>query len=186
MPITVVKKGLFKKSIFQWTELFCQTVKLNRPLAFFKKIFLKTELLKQFYDKFILPEMPEGIINQFFFFNQYFCQKMTIFPKKANKRAVRASHFGPKLPPGVNKNCVKKFNATSNFSMWHYLLWEIWYKYDNKYDRYEQQIWHQKITKNNQNHHKSPPTPTNQSICTTNMIFSHYMGNYKVCQREKC
>ena len=32
-----------------------------------------------------------------------------------------------------------------------------------------------KITKNNQNHHKSPPTPTNQPICTTNMIFSHYM-----------
>ena len=32
---THVKKGLLKKSIFQWTELFCQTVKLNRPPAFF-------------------------------------------------------------------------------------------------------------------------------------------------------
>ena len=27
----------------------------------------KTELLKQFYDKLILPEMPGGIIDQFFF-----------------------------------------------------------------------------------------------------------------------
>ena len=32
---THVKKGLLKKSIFQWTELFCQTVKLNRQPAFF-------------------------------------------------------------------------------------------------------------------------------------------------------
>ena len=41
---------------------------------------------------------------------------------------------------------------------------------NNKYD------WkHQKITKNNQNHHESPPTPTNQPTYTTNMIFSHYM-----------
>ena len=31
LHITAVKKGLFKKSIFQWTELFCQTVTLNRP-----------------------------------------------------------------------------------------------------------------------------------------------------------
>ena len=34
-PITDVKKGLLKKLIFQWTELFCITVKLNRQPAFF-------------------------------------------------------------------------------------------------------------------------------------------------------
>ena len=37
---TAVTKGLFKKSIFQRTELFCQIVKLNRPPAYLKeKIF---------------------------------------------------------------------------------------------------------------------------------------------------
>ena len=30
-------------------------------------------------------------------------------PFLTTKRAQRAQQFGPKLPPGVNKNCVKKF-----------------------------------------------------------------------------
>ena len=158
--------------------------KINLTDSPFLKLFLKkTKLLKQFYDKLILPEMPGGIIDQkkifrnFFFLpkNGYFFLKK---PFLTTKRAQRLQQFGPKLPPGLNKNCVKIFCS------WHFSFRCGIKKYDkydtnmttnmtdmnNKYD------WkHQKITKNYQNRHKSPPTPTNQSICTINMIFSHYM-----------
>jgi len=108
---SVVTKGLFKKSIFQWTELFCQTVKLNWQPAFFE-FFKKTELLKKCYDKLVLPEMPGGIIYNIFFY-QYLCQKMYIFflklPFFTTKCVEGLTGFGPKLPTGVNKNCVKDF-----------------------------------------------------------------------------
>ena len=56
--------------------------------------------------------MPGGIIDQKNFFkksifvpkNGYFFLKR---PFLTTKRAARASHFGPKLPPGMNKICVK-------------------------------------------------------------------------------
>ena len=152
-------------------------------MPFLKFCFKKTELLKQFYDKLILPEMPGGIIDQkknseksiFVSKNGYFFLKK---PFLTTKHAARASHFGPKLPPGVNKICVTKISCHIKIFV---VAWKKYDKYDtnmttnmtdmnNKYD------WkHQKITKNNQNHHESPPTTTNQPICTTNMIFSHYM-----------
>ena len=76
-----------------------------------KKIKKKTELLKQFYDKLILPEMPGGIIDQKKMFSSIFVPKNGYFflkkPFLTTKRAARASHFGPKLPPGMNKICVK-------------------------------------------------------------------------------
>ena len=71
--------------------------------------------------------------------NGYFFLKK---PFLTTKRAQRAQQFGPKLPPGVNKNCVKKNRSWhENFSMWH----DIYDKYDtnmttnmtdmnNKYD----------------------------------------------------
>ena len=47
----------------------------------------------------------------------------------------------------------------------------------------------QKITKNHQkitkNHQKSSTTPTNQLMCTTNMIISHYMHQLWGLQRWK-
>ena len=44
--------------------------------------------------------------------NGYFFLKK---PFLTTKRAQRAQQFGPKLPPGVNKNCVKKnFMAHQN------------------------------------------------------------------------
>ena len=51
-------------------------------LIFFLK---KTELLKQFYDKLILPEMPGGIIDQKNFFQKInICaKKWLFFPLKA-------------------------------------------------------------------------------------------------------
>ena len=74
----------------------------------------KTELLKQFYDKLILPEMPGGmIIKKKFFFKSIFVPKNCYFflkkPFLTTKRAPRAQQFGPKLPPGMNKICVKFF-----------------------------------------------------------------------------
>ena len=82
---TDVTKGLFKKSIFQWTVFFCQTVKLNRPPAFFKNFFKKTELLKKCYDKLVLPEMPGGIIykKKFFCLVNICVKKWLFFPKIA-------------------------------------------------------------------------------------------------------
>ena len=82
--------------------------------------------------------MPRGIIYKKNFFvwsifvskNDYFFLKLPFFTTKC---AQRLQLFGPKLPLGVNKNCVKK-----NCS-WHFFpsIWQLKYdKYDNKYDRY--------------------------------------------------
>ena len=56
---TDVTKGLFKKSIFQWTELFCQTVKLNRQPAFFKKFNALKECILH---KFVAYTMVNSIV----------------------------------------------------------------------------------------------------------------------------
>ena len=58
--------------------------------------------------------MPGGIIDQKKnFFKSIFVPKNGYFflkkPCLTTKRAQRAQQFGPKLPQGVNKNCVKKF-----------------------------------------------------------------------------
>ena len=64
--------------------------------------------------------MPGGIIDHTFFLKSIFVPKNGYFflkkPFLTTKRARRARQFGPKLPPGVNKNCVKKiFMAHPNF-----------------------------------------------------------------------
>ena len=54
--------------------------------------------------------MPGGIIDQKIFFEKsiFVPKNGYFFLKKPFLTTKRAQQFGPKLPPGVNKNCVKK------------------------------------------------------------------------------
>ena len=67
-----------------WQKTFSLIQTLTRAVSQFLRC-LKTELLKQFYDKLILPEMPGGIIDQKKFFRKInICaKKWLFFPKKA-------------------------------------------------------------------------------------------------------
>merc|ERR1711963_1334163 len=111
-----------------------------------------------------------GIIDQkkifrifFFFFpkNGYFFLKK---PFSTTKRASRDAHFGPKLPPGMNKICVKFFlmcrkNCRCAVKQYEPIALYI-ALFVNKYDRFEQQIW-LKTPKNHQKQPKSPQITTN-------------------------
>ena len=68
--------------------------------------------------------MPGGIIDQkkISFLINISGKKWLFFPKIAiftTKWPAHLTQFGPKLPTGVNKNCVKKICSWhANFSMW--------------------------------------------------------------------
>ena len=112
---TVVTKGLFKKSIFQWTELFCITVKLNRQPAFLKKIFKKNWAFKKMFGQFGIPRNARGHIlpKKVFLVWSVFVSKKGYFflklPFFTTKWPEGLPVFGPELPTGVNKNHVKDF-----------------------------------------------------------------------------
>ena len=77
---TAVTKGIFKKSIFQWTELFCQTVKSNRPPAYFKKFFKKYWALKKKLRQIGTTRNAQGQISKKkFFYSINICVKKLLF-----------------------------------------------------------------------------------------------------------
>ena len=136
---------------------------------------------------------PGGIIDQKKIFWNFFLPKDGYFflkkPFLTTKRAARAAHFGPKLPPGMNKICVKNCRCGMKIAdmAWKSMtnMIQIW-----------QQIWQilttnmtenteksPKTTKITTNHHQHPPT--NQYVPQIWFLVTIRI-NYKVCQREKC
>ena len=192
---TAVTKGLFKKSIFQWTELFCQTVKLIWQTALFKFFFKKNWAFKTILWQIDITRNARGHNRpkKNFFKKSIFVPKNGYFflkkPFLTTKRAARAAHFGPKLPPGVNKNCVKNFvramirfdvpckSMTNMIQIWQQ-IWQIWTT-----NMTENTKKSPKITKITTNHHQHPPT--NQYVPQIWFLVTICI-NYKVCHREKC
>ena len=138
--------------------------------------------------------MPGGIIDQKNFFeksifvpkNGYFFLKK---PFLTTKRAWRLWQFGPKLPPGMNKICVKNCRCgmkiadvawksmTNMIQIWQQ-IWQIWTT--NMTENTEKSP---KTTKITTNHHQHPPT--NQYVPQIWFLVTICI-NYKVCHREKC